>query len=188
MIKWPEKKNKLRSDEQWDDEYARAWNAAIDACQKAYEKTQGETDNDLAFQKGYAAGVKAHGKGLVALDYQTVRLIIDLGALIGRPYGDARDIQRVIALWPWPEQVKEKMLKIINFNDSKDTALGNIIRFICSTFGTPPRDIPKELIHKGLSKCKAWQALYLDAPAEIMENAEHLIVQAIHARLTGGKS
>jgi hypothetical protein len=59
-----------------------------------------------------------------------------------------------------------------------------IAEYICYKFGTKP--VPSvEKMEKYLSECKAWQALWLEVPAEIMEHTQPLIAQAIHDRIKG---
>lgn len=65
-MKWPEKKFHIAklNGAHYCEEFDGGWNACLEACKKAFEEQPEpeETPNDIAFQQGYAAGVKAQNK------------------------------------------------------------------------------------------------------------------------------
>lgn len=63
-MKWPEEIKYYYSKKGYPDNCVEASNKMLEACKKAFgeQPEPGETPNDIAFQQGYAAGVKAQNK------------------------------------------------------------------------------------------------------------------------------
>lgn len=145
------------------------WPVKPDMTQHYYDFNNGFESGERVMHDKFMEVIKAQPKGLVALDERTIRLIMDLGRMTERP-GDARDIQRIVALWDWPTEIKEEMLSLIGLHDSRVEAIGKLIRFMISTFGTTPKAEVMSL--KDISVEEIYEILYEQNGVVYMESSE----------------